>query len=378
MEIEPFQLERLQSIWEHRVEYNLSESGIHPLTFGELTGDDPDALARLSRQQLGYTQTNGTIPLREKIAALYSNATPDNVLATNGTSEANFVSVLGLLEAGDELALMLPNYMQIGGIAQAVGARVRPFALRESDRWAIDLDRLRALVSSNTKMIAVCNPNNPTGSVLTPSEMESIVEIAARHDTWVLADEVYSGAELEGDSTSSFWNLRDRYSKIIVANGLSKAYALPGLRIGWVVAPDEIAKQLWSYRDYTTIAPGALSDLIAQLALDQPRRQIILSRTRAILQRNFPVIDKWVARNRDHFSLIAPQAGAVAFVRLKFPGGSRNFTEMLLREKSVLTVPGEFFGMDGFFRIGFGSPPDYLDRGLGRIEELVSNLSAIA
>jgi len=378
MEIEPFQLERLQSIWEHHVEYNLSESGIHPLTFGELTGDDPDALARLSRQQLGYTQTNGTIPLREKIAALYSNATPDNVLATNGTSEANFVSVLGLLEAGDELALMLPNYMQIGGIAQAVGARVRPFALRESDRWAIDLDRLRALVSSNTKMIAVCNPNNPTGSVLTRSEMESIVEIAARHDVWLLADEVYSGAELEGDSTPSFWDFRDRHSKIIVANGLSKAYALPGLRIGWVVAPDEIAKHLWSYRDYTTIAPGALSDLIAQLALDQPRRQIILSRTRAILQRNFPVISKWVARNRDHFSLIAPQAGAVAFVRLRFPGASTNFTEMLLHEKSVLTVPGEFFGMGGFFRIGFGSPPDYLDRGLGRIEELVSNLSAIA
>jgi aspartate/methionine/tyrosine aminotransferase len=347
------------------------------MTFGELTGDDPDALARLSRQRLGYTQTNGTIPLREKIAALYSKATPDHVLATNGTSEANFVSVLGMLEAGDELLLMLPNYMQISGIAQAVGARVRPFTLRESDRWAIDLDNLRALVSAKTRMIAVCNPNNPTGSVLTPTEMESIVEIAARHDAWLLVDEVYSGAEREGGTTPSFWNFRDQHPKIIVASGLSKAYALPGLRIGWLVAPGEIAKHLWSYRDYTTIAPGALSDLIAQVALDEPRRQMILSRTRSILQRNFPVVAKWVARNREHFSLIAPRAGAVAFIRFNFPCSSTNFTEMLLREKSVLTVPGEYFGLGGYFRIGFGSPPDYLDRGLLRIEEMVSNLPAV-
>jgi aspartate/methionine/tyrosine aminotransferase len=282
-----------------------------------------------------------------------------------------------MLQAGDELVLMLPNYMQISGIAQALGARVRPFTLHENHRWGVDLDQLRTLVSDRTRMIAVCNPNNPTGSVLTASEMESIVEMAARYDVWLLADEVYSGAELDGEPTPSFWNLRDRHSKIIIASGLSKAYALPGLRIGWVVAPGEIANQLWSYRDYTTIAPGALSDLIAQLALEEPRRQVILSRTRSILQRNFPVVEEWIEQNREHFSLIPPRAGAVAFVRLNLRLNSTGFTEMLLREKSVLTVPGEYFGIGGYFRIGFGSPKDYLDCGLRRIAEMARSTSAV-
>jgi aspartate/methionine/tyrosine aminotransferase len=121
---------------------------------------------------LGYGQTNGSIPLRERIAALYQGQTIDNVLVTNGSAEANFVACHSLLEAGDEVVMMVPNYMQIWGVVEEMGAVPKAFHLREENEWAPDLDELRALVNEKTGMIVVCNPNNPTGYTLTEGEMQ--------------------------------------------------------------------------------------------------------------------------------------------------------------------------------------------------------------
>ena len=368
MEIEPFELERIQSLWEHEVEFNLSESGVHPLSLAELAGGDPGAIARCLGLPLGYSQTNGTVALRERIAALYPGATPENVLVTNGTAEANFVAIWGLVEADDELALMLPNYMQIPGIARGFRARVLPFHLRAgAARWSVDLDELRRSVTARTRLIAVCNPNNPTGAVLSRGEMEAIVEVAAKAGAWLLADEVYQGAEREGPRTPSFWLWRESYDRIIVTCGLSKAYGLPGLRLGWVAGPAELAARLWAYRDYTTIAPGALSDAVAQLALAPETRERILGRTRALLRTNYPILSDWVAGHAGVFDLVEPQAGAIAFLEYQLPLGSMELVERLRREQSVLIVPGNHFGMANYLRIGYGSPAEHLRRGLARV-----------
>ncbi len=370
MKIEPFELERIQSLWEHVVEFNLSESGVHPLTLGELVGEEHDSLQRLIDRELGYSQTNGTVALRERIATLYPGATADSVLVCNGTSEANFVTIWGLIEPGDELVLMLPNYMQIWGLVRGFEGRVKPFHLRFENQWAPDLDELRRAVTEKTKAIAVCNPNNPTGYILRESEMETIVEIASRAGAWLIADEVYLGAERQVERTKSFWAFRDRYDRIIINNGLSKAYGLPGLRIGWSISTAEQAGRLWSYRDYTTIAPGNLSDQIAQIALEPATREWIFDRTRKILQHNFAILSDWLKDQNGFYQMVEPKAGAIAMLRGNFNQGSLEFVDRLRREKSVLLVPGEHFGLPGFLRFGYGCDVRYLEEGLRRIGQM--------
>jgi aspartate/methionine/tyrosine aminotransferase len=370
MKIETFEMERWQSQWENVVEYNLAESGVDPLTIEELLGGE-EAVRELGRLQMLYNQGNGTVELRDLISRIYPGTTCDNIVVTHGTCEANYLAVWNLVEPGDEVAMMLPNYMQIWGLARGFGARVIPFHLREESRWAPDLDELRRAVSSRTRLIAVCNPNNPTGSVLSEAAMDEIVEVARRAGCWLLADEVYQGAERSGETTPSFWG---RYEKTIVNNGLSKAYGLPGLRIGWTVAPKDLIFQLWSCKDYTTIASSVLSDLLARRALDPAMRQRIFERTRSILRSNYPQLEKWMQSHRDEFSVVPPDAGAIAYLRYRHPINSSELMKRCIREQSLLIVPGDHFGMDGFIRLNYGVPADHLGEGLTRLDRTLASV----
>jgi aspartate/methionine/tyrosine aminotransferase len=371
MKLEPFQMERMQSEWENRVAHNLSESGVHPLSVGELLG--PGAHEELLGERLIYVQSNGSEDLRRAIAALYPGAGPENVVVTNGTAEANYVSVWELVEPGDEVVMMLPNYMQTWGVVRSQGASVVPWNLREELSWAPDLDDLRRAVTSRTRLVVICNPNNPTGSILSPAAMRDIAAVAARVGAWILADEVYRGAERDGTETPTFWGMHDR---LLVTCGLSKAYGLPGLRIGWVAGPAETVAQLWGRKDYLTISPGALSDALARKALAAETRARILERTRGILRRNYPVLESWVRQRGQAVRLVPPRAGAIAYLRY---GWRINSTELVIRlrdEQSVLIVPGDHFGMDGFLRVGFGNEPSDLQSGLDRMAAWVDKLPA--
>ncbi len=369
MHIKLFRMERMQSVWENRVRYNLSESGVHPMQLADLV--DPAALASC---RLGYPPTNGSIELRSAIAALYPGAGPDNVVVTNGTAEANFISVWNLVEPGAEFIVMVPNYMQIWGEADTFGAIVKPLPLQQAGgRWAPDLQRLKESVSPRTKLIAVCNPNNPTGGVLTDDEMRFVCEVAARHGSWVLSDEVYQGAELSGHTTPSLWG---RYERLLVTNGLSKAYGLPGLRIGWVVAPTQKAADLWSYKDYTTLGPTAISDYLARVALADRSR--ILERTRSILRAQLPIVHRWLAKHPGLFTCIDPLAGAIVYLQYQFDVNSTVLFERLRDEKSVLLVPGDHFGMDKYLRVGFGGEVEILEKGLQLVSELLAELGVTA
>lgn len=368
MKIEPFAMERWQSTWENIVAYNLSESGVHPLALRELAGA---AAERVWATELGYSQGNGTPELRRLIAALYAGANEDHILVTNGSSEALFVMIWSLIEAGDEVVMMLPNYMQIHGTIRGWGGVVRPFHLREALAWQPDLAELRRALTAKTKMIAVCNPNNPTGAILSDEAMRAIVEAASSCGAWLLSDEVYQGAERDGVTTKSFWGM---YDKVIVTNGLSKAYGLPGLRIGWAVAPQPQAHEGWVRTNYTTIAPSTLSDRLAQLALTGDKRTAILQRTRAILRKNYPLFEAWVEDHGDLFSMVAPHAGAIGYLRYKLGINSSELAEKLRAEQSVLVVPGDHFGMDHYLRVGYGPPEEYLRTGLHRVDVVLRSL----
>lgn len=367
-----FEIERMMSLYEQTVQYNLSESGVHPVLLSELLADNPDYVNQLLETELNYPYVNGTPELRQHIANLYKGASPDNVLVTVGAAEANYIATRTFLEPGDELVTMVPNYMQIWGIATNHGLNIKTFSLREENGWAVDLDELNAAVSDNTKLIAVCNPNNPTGYIMSEAEMDAIVQAAARVGAWLLADEVYSGAErLTDTQTPSFYG---RYDKVLAVGSLSKAYGLPGLRVGWVVAPAAAIDEIWARHEYTTISATMLSNKLAALALSPEVRPRIIQRTRAFIRNGYPVLDAWLEEHGELFSLTPPQAAAIAFVRYHLDINSTELVHKLRQEKSVLVVPGDHFGLDHHLRISYGLPHDYLLPALDRVHELLQTL----
>jgi aspartate/methionine/tyrosine aminotransferase len=373
MRFEPFAMERFQSIWENQVAWNLSESGVEPLRVEELalTREDREALLR---QPLGYPQTNGTLDLRRAIASLYPDARAEHIEVTNGGSEANCVTLLHLVEAGDEVVVMMPNYMQAPGLLRALGADVVPWPMRvaaDGRRWEADLAALDAMVTADTKAIFICNPNNPTGCRLGADDLDRIGAIASRAGAWVISDEIYRGAELDASESPTMWGRSDR---VIVTSGLSKAYGLPGLRIGWIAGPPATIDALWGVHDYTSIAPGAVNDRLARIALSPAGRERLLARTRGIIRANYPVLRSWLDK-RKGFSHVPPEAGAIAFVKYAHRINSLELVERLRTEKSVLVVPGDHFGMDGYLRIGFGSHPQHLTGSLERIAEVMDALA---
>lgn len=364
MNIPIFELERVQSLFENTVDYNLTESGFHPLKMNEFLSKEE--ISKLNDMVLGYGQTNGSIPLRIRISDLYHNCDSDNVLVTNGSSEANFIACHTLLEKGDEVVMMVPNYMQIWGIAESMGCVAKKWHLLEENNWAPDMNELRELVSSKTKMIAICNPNNPTGYTLTSEEMKEIVEIAKSVDAWVYSDEIYRGAELDGILLESFIGM---YDKVMVNGGLSKAYALPGLRLGWLVGPKDVIADTWAYSDYTSITASIVSNYIAEIALTPEKKMKILTRNRDMLNKNLKSVKTWLDQYGNLFEYVAPKAGGMLFIKYNLDINSSELAEWLRTEKSVFILAGDCYGMDHYFRIGIGERQEYILNGLERIKE---------
>ncbi len=369
MKIGEFLMERWQSEWEHVVDYNISESGVKPLTPEELLS--PEELAALAKTKLGYIQTDGTRELKNTICAHYAQASPENILVTSGSAEANFLLMWKLIESGDEVIFMLPNFMQIHGLMKAFGGKVKTFSLKEDLDWNPDPEELKKLVTKNTRLIVVTNPNNPTGGQLNEESRQVILDLARWADAWIVSDEVYQGAEYDGKITQSFWG---SYNKAIVTNGLSKAYGLPGLRVGWMVAPAEIANTIWSYKDYTTITISALSDRLARTVLSPKKRDSILERTRRIIRANFSILEDWMDKQKGLFRCTPPRAGAIAFPGYNLDINATELAHRIREEKSVLIQPGDQLGMDFHIRFGLGEEQEFFITALGLVGEVLAEL----
>ncbi len=375
MHIDKFEMMRMECLYENVVDYNLTETGILPMKLTELLEGQWD-VENFLNQVLWYPESNGSLLLRKRIAQFYPDCKPSNITVMNGGSEANYLSLWTLLEKRRRLACMLPNYMQGWGLGRAYAEGVDTFhlVLREEDgqrRWALEVDELRQVVTPKTNVILVTNPNNPTGAVLNEDEMEAVVETARSVGAWIISDEIYRGAEVEGDTSPTFWG---RYEKVVVTSGLSKAFALPGLRIGWVVAPEELIEQVWIRHDYVTTTPGFLNDRLAAIAMEPARREAILARTRKIIQTNLPLLDEWMNEYSHLFNYTRPVAGAVAYFEYDFPINSTTLIDRLRKESSLLLVPGEQFGLEKGIRVGFGYDIQKTLRGLALMEEMVRRI----
>ena len=262
---------------------------------------------------------------------------------------------------------MLPNYLQVWGIAKNRGLDVRTFGLDKDNGWRLNIAELRAAVRPHTKLIAVCNPNNPTGYILTEDEVNAVIEAADSVGAWILADEVYAGAErLTDQITPSFYG---RYPKVIAIGSLSKAYGLPGLRIGWAVGPRDTLENMWLRHDYAAITATMLANQLAEIALSPRMRPRLLERTRRYIREGYPVLEKWLADHGNMFTLTAPQAAAIAFVGYQLDVDSESLVKQLIDKKSVLVMPGDYFHVPHHLRISFGLPRDYLQTALQRIHE---------
>ncbi len=369
-------MERWQSVHEHRVAYNLSESGVAPMTVGDLlaAGDVEEAALSLEEIALGYAQGNGEELLRRRIAALYPGAGAQNVLITHGGAEANFLTTLTLLEPGDDAVIMMPNYMQIPGLIAPWGGRALFWNLDEERGWDADVESLHALITERTKLILLTNPNNPTGRAFDDDLLDAVADAARRCGAWVIADEIYRGAEVSGPETASFWG---RYEKTVITSGLSKAYGLPGLRTGWAASPDRsMIEKLWANHDYSTICSSPLTQALAAEALHPRRRNALLARTRKIIGENLPVIRAWADSRPGRFVYRAPDAGAILWLRCAGDIPSLRLAEELLRHEDTLILPGAHFGIEGHIRLGFGSSRTDLEEGLARVGAGIDRLAA--
>ena len=370
----PFKIESYLTKHEKNVAFNYSESGVHPLKLGEFFELADKDFNELMQTELDYPNVQGKVALREKIAALYPNSKISNILTTIGASEANYLVAKTLLEPGDELVTLQPAYLQLSGNAINNGIKIRSVELIEAKNWALNAEQLSVAVNPKTKIISIINPNNPTGHILTENEMDLIINAAANVGAWIVADEVYAGTE-RGDTktTPSFW---DKYDRVIAINSMSKAYGMPGLRIGWIVAPEALIPELQLRHEYTTISATMLGNVITNIALDSKVRPKLTERARTLINFGFDTLMDILSEHGDTYSVVPPEASAMCIVRYDLPIDSVEFVDRLVHEKSTLVVPGNCFGLDRHFRCSSALPEAYLREGIAKINALVSEIKA--
>jgi aspartate/methionine/tyrosine aminotransferase len=365
----PFQLERWQSQWEHRVKYNLSESGVAPYSTSELLALDNQDSSDFLGMKLGYAQGNGSDELRDGIAHLYNGAKRKNVVVTTGSVEAIFLACWSLIEPGDEVAILMPTYMHTWGLVQNLGATVKEIPLRQENGWEPLQEDVERAIGPKTKLVVITNPNNPTGHIMDPAMLQNIVQRASSVGAWVLVDEVYQGAELSGQTTASLWG---SYEKLIISSSLSKACGLPGLRIGWLAGPADFITNIWERHDYTVICPTPTGDHLARIAMKH--KAAVLQRTRTILRDNYALVLTWLDSLDGLLEWTPTEAGAICLVQYHDGPSPAELAERLRVEHKILIVPGNQFGIGRFVRVGMGNPATELEEALGVLGDGLNSL----
>jgi aspartate/methionine/tyrosine aminotransferase len=351
--------------WETRCELNLAETCVESLTIQELldlAGQNQTDLSALLPLKMTYGDILGSDRLRRAVAHLYDDKSPEDVIITHGTIGANMLVHKALVERGDHVVAVVPTYQQHYSIPASIGAKVTKLTLQAENNWLPDLDDLRALVTPQTKLIALNNPNNPTGALMDRAMLEKIAQIARHAGAYILCDEVYRGIDQQGDGMTT--SIADIYEKGISTAGMSKAFSLAGLRLGWICAPPEVIEAVSIHRDYDTISVGRIDDHFAALALENHHR--VLARSQKITRGNLQVLADWIDK-QPRLSWIRPRSGTTTLVKFDLAMTSREFCVALLKETGVMFTPGDAFDMEGYVRIGFANTPSILREGLARV-----------
>ena len=370
MQIEPFGVEIWMNEWETKCEWNLAETCVESLTIAELlalAGKNEASLSELMTMKMTYGAIEGSDRLRAAIATLYAHQEVENVIVTHGAIGANMLVHKTLVEAGDRVISVVPTYQQHYSIPASIGADVHHLQLREENNFLPDLNELRALALPGTRLIAINNPNNPTGALMDEAMLQEIVGIARSVGAWILCDEVYRGTNQEGCGMTA--SIADIYEKGISTASVSKAFSLAGLRLGWIAATEELLQKVSMHRDYDTISIGMIDDHFATIALENKQR--LLERSKSITRSNLGILETWVDAE-PRISWVKPRSGTTALLKYDLLMSSRDFCISLLEETGVMYTPGSSLGMEGYIRIGYANTTSILEEGLTRTSQFLS------
>lgn len=352
--------------------YSLTGVGRPPLTLADLGAIDPSTSLDWGGSYFGPTL------LKERIiAAQEYHLQPEQLFLTNGTYEANFAAVMGLVEPGDEVIVESPAWTQVGMLCRAIGANVKVLRLREEHRWLPDPDELAALLTPRTRLVYLNHPNNPTGSCLTPERMVELARVVGKHGAYLLSDEIYRGLEWDGTLSASAANF---YERAVVTNSLTKSLGLCGLRLGWVATPDKHAyERAFAVHRYAVMVTNHLGELLATRALEPETYWRLLESGKEIGQRNLQAIRAWLDGN-PIFSWVEPGAGFISFVRFRLEISSWDLCRTLLEEPyRTYLVPGICYGpeFDRYVRIGFGGKgAEHVPAGLKQLEAFCQQVAS--
>jgi len=368
MKMEPFALERWMTTWETRVQYDIAESGILPLRIRDLLELLPEsertaALDSLVDLRLGYSEACGTAELRSLLASTYKDCSPENILVTTGAIEANFLLFNVLLEPGDHVVACYPAYQQLYSVPRGIGCDVSLWKVRAENGFRFDLGDLEKLVTPKTRLIVINTPHNPTGAMLSETELRRVHALADSVGAMVHCDEAYRWLTVPGGDPFAP-PMFDLGPRGISVGTLSKPFGLPGLRIGWIAARGDIPARCWAMRDYVSLSPGRLNDALAVVAMKH--REKVFERNLRIITANLAEAKRWFAEHAGTISWNPPRGGLLALARYSLDIPSLELANRLAERYSVMLAPGSAFGFEHHLRIGIGQDPAVFATGLER------------
>ena len=371
MKIKPFAVEEWMNAWEVGAKYNIAETCVDSISMNELfelTGEDKtEFLNRLCARRLSYGDIEGLPEFRKGVCGLYKTLNIENIVPTHGASGANHHVFYSLISPGDRVVSIMPTYQQLYSIPESYGADVQILHLSKENNYLPDLEKLRRLVTPETKMICINNPNNPTGALMSEQMLREIVEIARSADAWILCDEVYRHLSQEDDWCPS---IVDLYEKGISVSSMSKVFSLAGLRLGWIATHDmSVVKSCLSHRDYNLVSCGVFDEMLAAAALKH--RDKLLERSRKIVRENLQILDNWVS-SEPHVSYVKPKAGTTALVYYDLDIPSYEFCEEMYKKTGAFVTPGDCFEVPHSMRIGYAYGKQDLIDGLKAISEYIA------
>lgn len=371
MKIKPFAVEEWMNAWEVGAKYNIAETCVDSISMNELfelTGEDKtEFLNRLCARRLSYGDIEGLPEFRKGVCGLYKTLTIENIVPTHGASGANHHVFYSLISPGDRVVSIMPTYQQLYSIPESYGADVQILHLSKENNYLPDLEKLRRLVTPETKMICINNPNNPTGALMSEQLLREIVEIARSADAWILCDEVYRHLSQEDGWCPS---IVDLYEKGISVSSMSKVFSLAGLRLGWIATHDmSVVKSCLSHRDYNLVSCGVFDEMLAAAALKHSDK--LLERSRKIVRENLQILDNWVS-SEPHVSYVKPKAGTTALVYYDLDIPSYEFCEEMYKKTGAFVTPGDCFEVPHSMRIGYAYGKQDLIDGLKAISEYIA------
>ena len=359
MKIDNFKVEDWFNEYEKLAKYDMADTCVESLSLEELfkiIGNREEHLSKIMSRKLNYGDIQGSERLHNAIRSLYNTDMPLTV--THGAIGANNLVMQSIIERGDKVVSVVPTYQQHYSIPKSLGADVKLVFLKEENGWLPDMEELKNVMGNDTKLVCMNNPNNPTGSVMPESMLKQIVEFAQVNGSYILCDEVYRGLEHNGNISKSITEL---YEKGISTGSMSKVFSLAGLRLGWIVAPEEVMDKIIIHREYNTISVSIPDDYFASLALENKEK--IISRNLAKILEGKKIMSDWV-KSEPHISWTEPKGGTTCLLKYNSSISSVDLCKKLLDDTGVLFLPASTLEMEGYLRAGYCSDVSKLKQGL--------------